>query len=543
MKINKKILTFLNNNWIILGLLALLSIIVFFPSIKGPFIYDDTNLIVKNEHIHSLSKIKEYFISSTRAGALKSDNLYRPLSTVTYAVIYNFFGAKATFFHLFNIILHSVNGFLLFHLLKQLKFKHIVALFAVIIFLVHPIQTESVSYISGLPDIMILTWILLSTLLFLKLPEKNATTWHVLGLYMCTICGFLTKEVGVIIPPILLLLLIYIWPKIKGINRKKLLAHIGGISILAGIFLICKFTILNFEDSIGLSIGDDLYEGSIIVRIYTFLWAVPEYFKLIFFPKDLFFIKEGPVVTTYGSIHTILGSIIILAGAVLSILSLKKKRIFALGALWFAIAIFPVTGILIPLNAVYFEHWLYTPIIGIALLVSYFLCKINNKRKIGYIVLIIIILIFSGRTFTRSAEWADPIAFYKNELSYNDTAVLHSQIGLAYMVKREWAGNAIEHFEKAIEIDASLVYPYTNLGVLYLHLGEEQKAAKSLFISLQLNPSNASTIKALQKLSMNVGKNDVAEQLGGLIERIRQREEVVFEDITAITHPNIENTK
>ena len=115
---------------------------------NGPFIYDDLYMIVRNSQIQSLSHFSDYFTQSATEGFNYTSNLYRPLSNIVNAITYAVFEMNQAAYHIRNILIHIINGFLVFLLCNKLSFKRITSFVIAILFLAHPTQVESVSYIA-----------------------------------------------------------------------------------------------------------------------------------------------------------------------------------------------------------------------------------------------------------------------------------------------------------------------------------------------------------------------------------------------------------
>src|SRR5260221_7740403 len=130
-----------------------LGIFVYFNSLANNFISDDFPQIINNLYIHSLANISAFFTGSTfyNGGSNINGAYYKPLLTTYFSFIYTFFGPNYSLFHFFQISLHILNTYLLFVLLKHF-FKKLLALLLSLIFLVHPINSEAVFYISAMQE-------------------------------------------------------------------------------------------------------------------------------------------------------------------------------------------------------------------------------------------------------------------------------------------------------------------------------------------------------------------------------------------------------
>ncbi|MCM8808210.1 MAG: hypothetical protein NC926_09795, partial [Candidatus Omnitrophica bacterium] len=135
----------------ILFFLGIFSSIVYFNSIFNPFIFDDYGLIIENTFIKNFKYLKLLFTTNLYEGAGEKTLFYRPLQSLSYALIYKFFKLNPIPYHLLNIFLHIGCSILFFLLLKEIYGERI-AFLSSLLWAIHPINTEAVTYIAGLAD-------------------------------------------------------------------------------------------------------------------------------------------------------------------------------------------------------------------------------------------------------------------------------------------------------------------------------------------------------------------------------------------------------
>ena len=116
--------------------------------LNGPFLLDDEHFIQRNTHVHELN-VKKIYTTSVTHGAGQKSNFYRPNQQLAFAVVYNFFKENTLPYHIVSLLVHIFNVYILF-LFLCFFFSDKAAFYSSLIFLIHPIQTESVSFISGL---------------------------------------------------------------------------------------------------------------------------------------------------------------------------------------------------------------------------------------------------------------------------------------------------------------------------------------------------------------------------------------------------------
>ena len=172
---------FISSNLAVFAVILVAGFASYFPVLNGPFLFDDEFFIEKNQSVKEF-KIKEIYTTGVTQGANVNGNFYRPNQQFAFAVISKIFGQKPLVFHAFSILCHALAAFLLFLFLAELTVSRNGSLIAAALFLLHPVQTEAVSYISGLADPLSGIF-LLSGLLFLAkgIKENVELKWMLLS--------------------------------------------------------------------------------------------------------------------------------------------------------------------------------------------------------------------------------------------------------------------------------------------------------------------------------------------------------------------------
>jgi len=147
---------FKNRKTIVLIILGI-GVLAYANSLFNPFIFDDIPQIISNPYIQQLSGLQIILTSSAliahAQGILFLNNYYKPLLYICYAVLYSLFGASPFPFHLLQLIIHLANTVLIFFIFSYF-FKRQLAFFLSLIFLIHPINNETVVYIANLQDVL-----------------------------------------------------------------------------------------------------------------------------------------------------------------------------------------------------------------------------------------------------------------------------------------------------------------------------------------------------------------------------------------------------
>ncbi len=479
-------------------LIVVVAALSYFNNLSNDFLWDDEFLIEKNTYIRDIKKIPEILVTNTTAGFGGKDNFYRPTQILYYLFIYQLFGESKEAFHLANIFLHILNGLLLYFLILSLFKSQKLALITSLLWTVHPAHVEAITYVSGTADPMGGAFFLASILLFLKYL-KNRKKRELLISSMIFILALASKE-ALVVGPALLMVLLFCQNQDR-FNPKKYYVTLP-FWVISLSYLFLRKTLLNFDNTFDLYKTSNVYTENILFRIYTYLATLPEYLKIIFFPKDLHMERAFSVYTEFLLTPVLMGVILFLISLSMSVYFFVKKNnpIFLWGWLWFFVSFIPMNGILIPVNSLILEHWLYLSSMGVFLVIAYLITLVSSERlmalKTGLIVISLMAL-----THLRNRDWRDPITFYSNILKYTaGTARVHNNIAMAYADNQELE-KAKAHYLKAIE--NSDIYPQThyNLARVYIQLFMYKEALDHIEQSLKLSPDFSYSIELKTQLT------------------------------------------
>jgi hypothetical protein len=188
------------HSWMIFALFLLAGVIVFWqPVFHGYFLGDDWWLI----NDHDWSRLLNYFSGNWTNGSQGTGGFYRPLVRTTLLFDSSLYGTHPLGYHVFNLLLHVVNAFLISRLASMLLGRNIFGLIAGLLFLVYPQSHEAVAWISARTALLATCFILLSTYLFLLHTRTERRLHYVLAL-LAYLFGLLSQE-SVLLTPLLLL--------------------------------------------------------------------------------------------------------------------------------------------------------------------------------------------------------------------------------------------------------------------------------------------------------------------------------------------------
>jgi tetratricopeptide (TPR) repeat protein len=428
-------------------------------------------------------------------------------------------------YHAVNLFLHILNGILLYFILyKTLNLplfkesagviyekKIIIAALASLIFVSHPIQTESVTYIISRSELLVTCFYLTALLLFINyyagaepvcapgrhIPGKKIFVYTALFLSAFLASG--SKEITVTLPAIAILYDFCFLSRgsVKKIIENRLIPHL--ILIVNSFFIFYNFFFLIPQvESAGFSVKiitplQYLFTQFNVFWTYVRLLIVPINQNLDYDYRVVYSVFELPAFVSMA------GIILILSVTSYFLIRSNKKQagkeypnrlVFAFSVMWFFITLLP-TSSFIPLSDVIFEHRLYLPSIGFCIILS--LCIVlltGGKTRFFIPIAVIIISIYSFAAFERNKIWQSDIKLWQDvaEKSPNKYRA-HKYLGLAFQKEAGDHVKAIAEYQKVIALQPDDFEAYNNTGLAYMRTGRFDEAVNYFLKAAELKPA------------------------------------------------------
>ncbi len=484
---------------------ACFGIFAYANSFSNQFLYDDEHYVVKNRFIRNIAFLPEIFTTDAVAGSGQRSNFYRPLQLVAYLAVYGVFGLDVGGFHLLNLSLHLGNAFLVYFLARRLWGREPVSFFASLLFAVHPVQTEAVTYMNGTADPLAAFFGLASLLCHLKADGKTAFRAASLA---CFAAALLAKETIVVVPALVILLDVGRGRKLRE-TAKGCLPYL----LLMAAYLWARATALNFTQSLNLFAGSNIYTENPSYRLYTFLAGLTEYYQVLLFPLRLKYDRALVVFINPLSSRVLLSLLLLVPLFVSALRSLRRDRVVFLGIAWFFVSLAPVSGA-IPINGFAMEHWLYFPSIGFFITVAYLAAGFPRETvgpsssgewrgcgKCSLALVLVVAALFAVLTRERNKVWREPVCFYEAVLEHNpQIARVRNNLGMAY-VSRGRPAEGLEQFKLAVALEDRYPETHYNLALLYFQLGLDREGTLQLYRALEVDGDFLPAARALEEIS------------------------------------------
>lgn len=474
--------------------LGLLAAAIYVNSLGNGFVFDDRGLVVFNQEIRDPGQL-------ARMLATGGWRTYRPIRTVSYAIDYYFFGLNPAGFHGFNIFYHVLNGALVFLILRRILRQPRFALLAAILFIVHPIQTDSVTYISGRRDLVFTLFYLTGFYAFVRYRETTRLR------YLCFAGGsyylsLLSKEMAITLP---LLCLCYdlirslpanrlegrnSWQALREGMRNLFAQHKWFYIVMGALFVaVALYYILVFR----VSRQREMWGGGIWPTLLTSARIFAHYLTLLVLPLKL---NADYSYNAFPISHSLADARVIFALMILGVAwwgiyrLLAYDRWAAFGGLWFFATLLPVSQI-IPHHELLAEHYLYLPSAGVFLAASLFLERLLERTTRPAAVsaaFTLLVLLLGIRTVVRNRDWKDDLSLWtKTVKTAPESARAHTNLGEVYLRQSRFV-QAEQEFREALRIQPNDAVNLDNHGLALLRLGRLDEAERAFREALRAFP-------------------------------------------------------
>ena len=440
-------------------LACMLAVAIYWPGLGGGYALDDFNNIVQNDALTmrqlSLDEL------SRAAFSFQAGPTMRPLSMISFALNNYFFGADAYSFKVTNLVIHLINGLLVFLLLQQLlaayrrryapqvsvAYMHWTGLLVGALWLLHPLNVLPVLYVVQRETSLSGLFVLLGINLYLWARERQtagrpaaAYTWT--GIPLLTVFATLCKESGALLPIYLLVIEIFIFRfrKANSDFSRSTAAFYLAFLLLPG--CLGFLTMMVSHDGAFLSyagrsfsLPERLMSENRVIWLYIRWTLLPDEAALGLYHDDIA-VSRG-LLQPFTTLLSILG---IAALVTLCLLTRRRRPLLALGIAWFLCGQL-LESTIFPLELAY-EHRNYLPDLGLLLALA---ALIRPEYETGalmraskYALLAALLCLFAWITWQRASHWSDNLAFAKYEAQH------HPQSAYAtYMLGQTYANMAL----------------------------------------------------------------------------------------------------
>ena len=476
------------------AIIAFAGIFAYLNGLSAPFIFDDLDAIVANKTIHSFSTALSPLADTTVSG--------RPILNLSLAFNYALGHNSPVGYRAVNILIHILAGLTLFGIarrtLKRPALRSLygndsaaLALALALMWVLHPLQTESITYVIQRAESLMGLFYLFTVYCFIRglelqeLTHKNKSIlWYTLSLLACFL-GMGTKEVMVSAPFILLCYdRTFAAGSFKEAFKARLKWYIGFFISWIYLGILIASTGGNRSGSIGFGIGVSPW-----LYLLTQFRALTTYISLSLWPHPLIFAR-GPVWITNAT-EIIPHAIIIVGLFVGTLVAFRKNTPLGFLGIWFFAILSPTSSIVPGTTQMIVEHRMYLPLLAVLTLAILGLYALVSKRTTA--IFIVLCLPLGYLTTLRNAVYLSSASLWKDTVM-NEPSNAFAQLNYGVeLLKLSQYDDAKSHLALALKLQPTSIEAVTNLGILSIKTGDKENAARYFEQALKLPHVSAQT--------------------------------------------------
>ncbi len=435
------------------GLAALAALLVMVPALDGPFIFDDIPLIEGNHYVHGLEHwprwFREALWSTNYDPSVQHRSFFRPVVVASYAIDWWWGGGMPFAFHLTNSLVHAASTILLFYLLRGwVGGASLPALLGALTFALHPVQTESIAWISGRTDALAALGLLGATLGIRVARERKALGLALSGI--CVLLAFGAKEMAVVLP---VLAGIELWSARREALTWPVVRRLV-VALWPWLALSLAFVAVHHHFDSGQTPRGGL---TALNRAPLVLEAYGRYAALLAWPDDL---TLGRALLRYGDgaiepypAFVVAGGLLLAGAGAAAYRQRLAQPGLALALLALVAMILPVSSLVWLGYAVLVSpRFLYLPMVAVALGVAAAFAASNGRtRSFAAVAGFAVLALLAARSALRAADFASSEAFWRREWSENPGYAPAHEYFVARELKAGRPHAALELAKRALE--------------------------------------------------------------------------------------------
>jgi tetratricopeptide (TPR) repeat protein len=459
---------------------CLLACLVYFNALENPFHYDDFHSIVDNENIRSIGAIPSFFVTPSAFSSQPENAMYRPLLLSSFALNYAISGYSPWSYHVVSLALHCVCIVLLAAIAQRAMGKTWGMWLAVVLFAIHPINSECINYISSRSEILAALFFLLGFWAYLK--TEWDVNWRLILICIAYICALMSKSIAIVLPVVMATFDLAHGRSIRGQARAYM-----AMGLIGGLYIVGIWRFLARA-----AVGDPVRPFS--EQFWTQVKAQVFYIKMLLWPSGQNVDHQFLISDTLFDPIVAAALLLLVSLAVMVWLYRRRFPLPLAFFLWFFIVIAPSS--LIPLNVLVNEHRLYLPSAAFFMAVGFGydrLAPVLGRRQwLSGLIAVAVVAGLSLATVQRNKVWASSLSLWRSAATAAPLMARPSiYMGDAY----EHIGQikqAVDAYEHALSRDPNFPPLHLRLGRMLLQAGESDRALALLARGTELDPENGS---------------------------------------------------
>ncbi|MGO9243200.1 MAG: tetratricopeptide repeat protein [Verrucomicrobiia bacterium] len=464
--------------------LVIVTFAVYFPVLRGGFVFDDDILITGNSMVKASDGLYRFWFTTEAPD-------YYPLTSSLWWLEWRWWGTNPTGYHVVNVLLHAVNAILVWTILRRLKIPG--AWLAGLVFAIHPVNVATVAWISEQKNTLSMLFYALAILLYLQFDETRDWRWYAgsLGAF----CLALLSKTAVVMLPVVLWGCVW-WTRGR-VTRKDVLRNMPffALSLVMGLVTMWYQYRLPWGKPVP---GTDGFA----FRLAAAGCAPWFYLGKALWPVNLMTAYPKWQIDTSRWVSYLPGAALIACFLVFWWKRRTWGRPLLFGFGYFVVMLFPVLGLLkqgpyrLTFVADRWNHWQYFSMVGVIALAVAAVDEVRRRagERRGYWTAAAgtaLLMALAATTWSRNCVYAGNETLWRDNVAKNSGAWLaYNNLGNA-LARAGRVPEAIVQYEQALRINPDLAEAHNNLGNLLMRSGRMPEAREHLERALRIDPNLA----------------------------------------------------
>jgi tetratricopeptide (TPR) repeat protein len=465
--------------------LAIATLVTYMPVRHAQFLrWDDQNYVMDNPHVRAGLRGPGFGWAFTTPGP----PYWQPLTWLSHMTDVQLFGLDASRHHAVNVVIHTCNALLVLAVLLAMTGAVWRSAFVAAVFALHPLHVESVAWIAERKDVLSTFFLLLSLLAYVRYVRRPAAVRY--GLVVVTYCAALMSKPMVVTYPFVLLL-IDVWPLQRRLSRTTLLEKTPLVLLAAAVAVQAVL----MQNRLGVVATTTAFPWGERIAITTTSYVA--YLGQAFWPAKL--AAFYPWRSSPPPMAVVAEAALLVAISTGAFLTRRSRPYLAVGWAWFVITLLPVIGLLRAGEQSRADRYVYLPLLGLAIAVTWGIGSLVAGRvaRVAVACLSAVALVGCAAAAYRQAEyWQTDVTLWEHAVAVtSDNYLAHDLLGLAYAARGE-TSRALAEYAEALRVAPPRAEPdfaglvENNIGAALLREGQAVQARAHFAKAAQLNPAS-----------------------------------------------------
>ena len=476
-----------------------LVFLAFFPALRAGFIWDDDAYVTGNVLLTMPDGLWRIWFSA------HTQSQYFPLVYTTFRLEHALWGLNPLGYHLVNLLLHGANVWLAWMLLRRLRMPG--AWLAAAVFALHPVQVETVAWVTELKNTESTLFYLLAVLAWLQFVDSKRPPFYLLALG-CQALALFAKTTACTLPAALVLVL---WLKSERLNGRRILQVAPFVLMGLAMGLLSIW----WEGHLGNYDVESGEEYGWLARVLIATRALWFYAGKVFWPVALTFSYPKWVINTQEPGQYVWLLMCVTAATALWWYRKALGQGVLSGVTFFVATLSPLVGFIWLYTFRYSfvaDHYQYLACLGLiaAVIGAASRLTVNWNASLRVSLSVVLLLVLGVLTWRQSLTYKDPETLWQATVARNpDCWMAYEHLGQIFRDKGQFE-QAVGHYQKALEIQPADAIAHNNLGEVLVRAGHMDKAMFHFQTALQLKPDYASPHNNVGNILFQMGRTGAA---------------------------------